>query len=133
MKLIIGAFHFVQTEEEYHFSDVTASDWYAPWILTAAQNGIALGSGDCFEPNAEITRQDMAVMLYRVAQKKLIALDFARESVFADSSEISPYAQKAVFALADAGIISGMQENLFQPHAPATRAQAAKIIYEMIK
>ena len=51
---------------------------------------------------------------------------------FNDYEEIAQYAKTAVSTLAGAGIINGMGDGSFEPNSPATRAQAAKIIYEVI-
>ena len=51
------------------FSDVDAGAWYAPYVAWAAENDIVTGSGDKFNPNSRITRQDMAVIIDRYVEK----------------------------------------------------------------
>lgn len=133
VKLIVKAFRLEENGESVSFDDVSDSAWYAPDITIAAQNGIVTGTDGSFFPQQEITRQDMAVMLYRVAQKKMLSLEKNRDCRFSDEKQIAVYAEKAVKVLAEAGIVSGVSEHAFQPLESATRAQAAKMIYEMIK
>ncbi len=117
------------------FTDVKAGDWYFTAAQWAHKLGIATGYDGKFDPDAAITRQDMAVMISRYADK---AANYTlRKSVgavtFTDSSEISPYAAGAVTAMQQAGLISGNGDGSFAPKANATRAQAAKIIALLIR
>ena len=70
-------------------------------------------------------------MLYRAASVVRIALTEKTDISFADKTEISGYASDAVQTMAKAGIINGSDGN-FMPKAYATRAQAAKMIYEIL-
>ena len=116
------------------FSDVNPGDWYAPAVAWAVERGITAGSGaDTFSPDAEITRQDMAVMLHRYVQKtaktELPQKNAAR--VFTDEAYIAAYAKDAVSAMQTAGVINGMTDGdafRFAPTAEAARAQAASMI-----
>ncbi len=112
------------------FNDVSENDWFYPYAAAAQSSGIANGnSSGNFDGNANITRQDMAVMIYR-AKKDLS--DNANDFEASDADEISEYARDAVKALYSAGIINGMGDGSFGPKMFATRAQAIKIIYEML-
>lgn len=115
------------------FTDVKASEWYAPAVNWAAERGIAAGSNGKFSPNAKITRQDMAVMLQRymenVYSRKTEATIAKIE--FTDETMIAAYAKDAVTAMQTRGIISGIADGSgyrFEPTASATRAQAAVMI-----
>ena len=79
-----------------------------------------------------MSRQDMAVVIYRTAEKLGLKISGEAES-FADSSDISDYAKDAVKALTAKGIINGMGDGTFAPKATVTRAQAAKVIYGLIE
>lgn len=105
------------------FSDVTAEDWYYEAIYEVQRAGIIQGYDGKFEPNAEITRQDMCVMIYR-------ALNLTDESVpqFADADSIAVYARDAVGVLAEMGIVQGTDTGNFAPNDTATRAESAAII-----
>lgn len=134
VKLIIHAFHFKLPETGCTYADVSADAWYAPYVAAAQQAGFVQGTDqNLFEPEKEITRQDMAVMLFRVLEIKLISLPLGTETVLKDADTISDYAKAAVENLSGAGVINGTEGGNFEPLSPASRAQAVKMIYEMIK
>ena len=111
------------------FSDVPADAWYAPYVNWAAANHIVSGtSAATFDPNATISRQDMAVMLYNYAQRYDVTLNEQTVTPFTDESTIADYALSAVQALHRAGVISGMPDGSFQPYATATREQACTVL-----
>ena len=111
------------------FSDVPADAWYAPYVNWAAANRIVSGtSATTFDPNATISRQDMAVMLYNYAQRYDVTLNEQTVTPFTDESAIAGYALPAVQALHSAGVISGMPDGSFQPYATATREQACTVL-----
>ena len=111
------------------FSDVPADAWYAPYVNWAAANHIVSGtSATTFDPNATISRQDMAVMLYNYAQRYDVTLNEQAVTPFTDESAIADYALSAVQALHRAGVISGMPDGSFQPYATATREQACTML-----
>ena len=95
--------------------------------------GIVGGIGDgLFGTGRNITRQDMAVMIYKALTAKGVGLE-AGALAFSDSAAVSDYAKDAVAALANAEIINGQGDNTFNPNGEATRAEAASIIYGMYK
>ena len=107
------------------FDDVQTGSWYAPYVNWAAASGIVSGtSATTFDPAAEISRQDMAVMLYNYAQQAGVQLDQTTVTPFTDEGSIAAYALPAVQALHSAGVISGMPDGSFQPQATTTREQA---------
>ena len=100
----------------------------------AKRYGITGGvSATQFAPQENISRQDMAVMLYRAASAKLIPLTDKNQPDFTDWEAVAEYARTAVQTLSGAGIINGTETGEFLPQATATRAQAAKMIYEILK
>lgn len=111
--------------EDNSFSDVTADAWYAGAVGAAKREGIILGDGSgAFNPGGEVTREDLCVMICRAFK-----IDADGKAEFADSDEICEYARKSVYALCEKGAVSGRENNIFDPHAACTRAEAAKIIY----
>ena len=110
------------------FEDVSSEQWYAGYINTAVEKGIVNGVSDTqFGVGKEITREDMAVMLYRAFGKDAFESGI-NDVVFADESEISDYAKEAVEAMAKSGIITGKDGGTFDPKASASRAEAATVI-----
>lgn len=115
------------------FSDVGSGSWYLAYVNWAAEQGIADGRGNHqFVPDANITREEMAVMLQRylvnIANKNGMDLPLAGSGkTFADSGKISSWAQKAVDVMVRAGIIDGYENNTFRPANAASRAETAKM------
>ena len=69
-----------------------------------------------------------------MASVKSFGKNFTAETaVFADDAEIAGWAKIAVYELKNAGVIGGVGENKFAPAGTCTRAQAAQIIYQLIK
>jgi hypothetical protein len=116
------------------FKDVSTGDWYFAAVQWASENGIVLGSNGNFNPNDNITRQDLAVILTRYAENIGYKLpETNAPATFSDSAEIAPYAAAAVKAVQTAGIITGYTDGCFNPHDFASRAEAAKMIAVFIK
>jgi arabinogalactan endo-1,4-beta-galactosidase len=125
----------LEATKEASFTDVDSSKWYAEAVASAFEAGIVSGrSADIFAPNAEITRQEMAIMIvsaYEVRTGK--AFTASSEATFADSAEISAWAQDAVNAAAELGFIQGRENNQFAPQDQANRAESAQIISLLLK
>ena len=112
------------------FADVSPDAWYAPCVAWAVENGVAVGVSDThFRPDAPITREQMAAMLYRFAVSAEQSLPTVEAPAdFSDADRISSWAAEAVSALQQAGLLDGMGDGRFSPDGPATRAQACKIL-----
>lgn len=117
------------------FADVSSSDWYAPYVAWANDKGIVTGIDvDTFAPNTSITREQMAVMILRLTDLLGYTLEEQVASVqFKDKAKVSSYAVEAVTKAQEAGIISGMSNNLFAPSKSATRGEAAKMLANLLK
>ncbi|MBP3361512.1 MAG: S-layer homology domain-containing protein [Clostridia bacterium] len=110
------------------FTDVS-QHWSNPYVAAAYENGIITGMTDeLFAPDSAITREQGAAVLYRAL--KLGSTNAADK--FADDDSISGYAVEAVYALRRKGIISGRENNKFEPKTTLTRAEAAKMICSII-
>lgn len=115
------------------FRDVDAGQYYAKAVAWAAENGIVTGTGaDTFEPDAEVTREQMAAILYRYA--KLNGVDVSKTADlkdFPDADKTSAYAKEALAWAVGSGLINGTLENgatLLDPTGSAARAQVAAIL-----
>ena len=129
VKMIIGAMGIPVDGKENVFSDVDDNMWYAPYVKTAYEKKIIQGIGDGrFGIGSNITRQDMAVIASNVS-----GLNGKPKKRFIDEAEISAYALDSVNALLAAGIINGDENFAFNPKNNSTRAEAAKIVYELYK
>ena len=118
------------------FSDVNAKNggWYIDAVAWAAANGVVNGVGNGkFDPEGKITREQMAAILFRYAQKK--GIDTSKRgdlSSFPDANKISGYAKEAVLWTVGEGIINGSDGKLL-PQGNATRAQVATILMRYIE
>ena len=112
---------------ESTFADVAANAWYADAVNWAAEKGYVSGVGDGkFAPDASVTREQMALILYRYAGSP-DASGMAQKE-FTDSSSVSAYAVDAIRWAVHEGLISGMENNTLAPQGTATRAQVAQIL-----
>ena len=132
LKMLLEAVGTEYANVENTFADVDNSAWYAKYVLNAKKIGIVNGVSDVeFGIGENITRQDMAVMISRTIEKFYIDVSFAVVDAFDDSDVISDYAKKSVNAMKSIGLIEGYN-NKFRPIDNLTRAEAAKVISELI-
>lgn len=131
--MLMRTFDLADAKAVATFGDVERNAWYYSAVASAQQLGIVNGKDDgSFGVYDKISRQDMAVMIYRAAKALNAELVQSAETVpFADRAEISDYASEAVTAIRQSGIINGMSESIFAPKASSTRAQAAAVIYRL--
>ena len=132
VKMLVMAADMYNADAKCELNDVDAGAWYYSYVASAYNSNMVYGTSEStFGIGEYITRQDMAVMCYRVA-KNTNRLNKVRDSVsFADESSISDYAKEAVNALYEAGGINGVGNNMFDPSGTATRAQAAVMIHNL--
>lgn len=114
------------------FSDVKQGEWYHVNIAIAQKLGIVNGKPDgSFGVRENITREDMAVMIYKAIQVKQLALASDEATEFKDKASIANYAKQAVEAIQGAGIIKGVGNDEFAPKKTANRDEAAVMIYNL--
>ncbi len=113
------------------FDDVGMGTYYADAVAWAASNGIVDGYGDgTFGPNNPITREQMALILFRYAQNEGYDVTGAADlSGYADASDISDCAVQAMQWANNAGLINGIDASTLAPKGSATRAEVACILY----
>ncbi len=133
VKMLVTVVGSHKADAKSNLVDVDGNHWASSYIATAQELGIVKGNADgTFGLGQKITRQDMAVMLYRTFQ--LLGIELPEgTNAFTDSSDIADYAKVAVSALEKQGIINGMGDGTFAPANNATRAQSAKVIYSMME
>ena len=114
----------------YHFSDVPEGQWYTDAIIGAAENNVVSGVGENqFAPEAEITREQMALMIYRYAKKCGVDVSGSGNlDKFADANEISDWALDAMKWANSVDLINGTSDTMLSPKHTATRAQVATIL-----
>ena len=133
VKIIVTAKKLPISENESVFTDSVKGKWYVPYLATAYENNIVMGYPDGrFGVGENITRQDLAVMLYRAFYGEGENSGYEDVS-YNDSDSIANYAKEAVHFLTKEKIFSGRGDNLFNPNDNATRAEAAKVIYMLCR
>lgn len=132
LAMLVRLFGFNAGADVKTFTDVSADDWFYDAVNAASSLGIAYGyENGAFDPNAVITREDMAVFAKRALDAAGIDPDHGITGVFSDDGDISDYAHDAVMYMSAIGAINGMGDGTFAPRATANRAQAAVIIYNL--
>lgn len=107
------------------FSDTAAGAWYAGAVQWAVSQGIAGGYGNgMFGPDDPITREQLAVMLWRYAGSPAAG----KELLFDDAGEISDFALEAMRWAVENGILDGYGDGRLDPKGLATRAQIAQML-----
>lgn len=112
------------------FNDVPTNTWYSDAVTWAADAGIVNGTDPgLFEPDVNITREQLATIIYRYAVAYGYDTSAAGSIIgYTDSAYISDWAQTALIWTIGAGIIDGKDNNKLDPTGNATRAEAAAII-----
>lgn len=116
------------------FSDVRSGSYYEKAVAWAAANGIVTGTGSTsFSPDAKVTREQLAAILYRYAQYKKLDTDAgAKLDSFSDAGNVSGYASEALSWAVSEGLINGASGRLM-PKGDATRAQVAAILHRFVE
>ncbi|MGN7454006.1 glycoside hydrolase family 66 protein [Paenibacillus pasadenensis] len=119
------------------FPDIPAGAWHADAVSSAVSAGLILGREDGrFDPDAAVSRQELAVMLDRTldylgGQKQAPAA--AASSSFSDRALIAAWAQAAVSRLEQAGLLLGDARGQFRPQAASTRAEIAAVLDRLLE
>lgn len=115
-----------------NFSDVQADAWYAEAVGWAASNKVVTGYADgTFRPNAAVTREQAAAILYRYAQSKGIDVSVGENTnilSYVDVQQASEYAIPALQWAVSAGVLNGKNGGRLAPTGTATRAEIAAIM-----
>ena len=112
------------------FADVADGQWYTNAVIWAAENGIVKGvNTTTFAPNDQITREQIATILFRYAKAEKVEGKLAD---FPDAEKVSDYAADAMAWAVEQGLINGISESdgktYLAPQETATRAQIAVIL-----
>lgn len=111
------------------FSDVNAEQYYYDAVGWAYENGIASGMGDEeFAPEECISRQQLAVILYRYDKMAGMEREKTTSPPFTDSKEIAQWAKEAVTYCAETGLLLGRPDGSFDPEESVTRAEMACVM-----
>ena len=135
--LVTAIYRFENEPEagEASFSDVPPGTWYTQAVAWASESGIVTGTDTGFAPNTELTRESLAVILYRYAEK--LGLDTAASGMtakeFTDSEDVSGWAADAMRWVVSNGIVTGKTGDVLDPNGTATRAEVATMLMRFVK
>ena len=119
------------------FTDVAADAWCSDAVAWANANGIVGGYGDGrFGPNAPITREQLAAILWRYARFKGYDVSIGEDTnilSYADAFAVSEYAIPAMQWACGAGVAGGYEDHTLRPQNTATRAQVAQMLMNFLK
>ena len=114
--------------EGYGFNDTAADAWYMPAILWAKQSGVVNGYEDgSFRPENPITREEFAVLLYRMSGSPAVEAGDAVKAC-KDFDQVSLFARDAMTWAVENQIIRGYLDSTVQPLNSITRAELATMI-----
>ncbi len=112
---------------EHPFADVAEGTWYTDAVIWAYNAEVVKGISDtAFAPGANITREQIATILYRYAGADAVAEDALAD--FTDADQVNDWAVEAMNWAVAVGLINGMDETTLAPQGNATRAQIATIL-----
>ena len=115
------------------FRDVDQSSYYAKAITWAARKGILEGYEDgTFRPDAPLTRQQLAAILFRYASWLGEAGDSRADlAAWPDGAAVEPYAREGMAWTVEVGLIQGRADGTLDPSGTATRAQTAVLLVRL--
>lgn len=128
-KLETGEIDNIETK----FIDVPTDEWYSKAVAWAVSKGLVSGVSDiCFAPDDDLTREQMAVIIYKYAKLKGCDTNKLSDlSQFDDTDSISDWALEALKWANGNGLINGVTNTILAPQETATRAQGAIVIMKL--
>ena len=125
------------TNKSIPFADIDMQGYYASAVIWAKQNNIVNGTTETtFEPNANITREQIAAITHRYAQYKGYDVSVGENTnilSYDDFNQISEYAIPSIQYASGSGLIKGKSESTVNPKDYATRAECAAILHRFIE
>lgn len=116
--------------EEAEFADVEEGSWYSTAVAWACRNGLTTGVTDTiYAPDADMTREQLAVMLYRYADALHMTETREQETLesYSDGGDVSSWAEEAMTWAVSAGLLKGT-DGMLRPSDGCTRAELAVLI-----
>lgn len=140
--IVLTSGRYKPNEETYAsaFADVAQTAWEYPYVSAAYKFGFIKGRSETiFDPNSNITRADLCLIVYRYitsinSEFKVKTNTDGTTVTFSDMASVPEYAKEAVNALYSNNVatLRDTANNKFEPNLPATRAECAYIVYNAI-
>ncbi|MFC6333508.1 S-layer homology domain-containing protein [Paenibacillus septentrionalis] len=131
--LLVRALGLTNAASVVPFEDVQAGQWFAEEVAIAYEAGLITGVSETkFDPNAKITREEMAALLVRAYEYQNSVITATGSADFMDSSSISSWAVEEVNKAVSAGLLQGKGNGIFDPASDANRAETAQAILNLI-
>lgn len=133
LTMLVKGFGLIDESAESSFEDVNKSAWYYKTVSSAYVKGIVKGKSlYSFDPDSQITRAEMAVMMNNLIKVAGLKCEVVNEEIsYLDASAIPDYAKDAVNFITKIGIMQGHPGSRFNPNLKATRAEAAVVVYNL--
>ncbi|WEK55042.1 MAG: Ig-like domain-containing protein [Candidatus Cohnella colombiensis] len=134
--MLVRALGLKTTSTSTQFSDVNVTAWYAQDVVAALEAGLVTGkSANKFAPNAQITREEMAILLVRAYTLVKGAKTSAGDNLanLKDQLQVSGWAKADVNLAIELGLMKGQSATVFAPLSNAVRVETAQAIYNLMK
>lgn len=112
------------------FADVQKGSWYEDAVRWGVETGVVKGTDYGFEPESPVTRETLAVMLYRAAGSPAVVDELPRR--FTDNDQVSDWAQAGMIWAVQTGIINGRDGERLAPKDVASRAEVAAMLQRYV-
>lgn len=122
-----------KASESAGFPDVEEGSWYADGVNWAYSAGLVTGDGVGFAPHRAVTRQELAVMLYRLAKEDIKAAKTADLTAFEDGNTVADWASDAMTWAVGTGLLQGKTGSVLDPAGVATRGEVATMFERLVR
>ena len=112
------------------FADVQSGSYYEQAVAWGVATGVVKGTDNGFEPNSPVTRETLAVLLYRAAGSPAVVDELPRR--FVDGAQVADWAQEAMIWCVQNDIIKGYPDNTLGAKNVATRAEVATMLQRFV-
>lgn len=132
--MIVRALGYDQPQGASRFTDVAAGAYYAGFVSKAAELDLIQGDGTRFRPQDKISREEAIVILVRAYERmsKTAVSPSAGARPFADMDQAASWSAASIGKGQALGLIGGKSGNRFDPKGPLTRAEIAKMVYQLL-
>ncbi|MFC3802353.1 S-layer homology domain-containing protein [Cohnella sp. GCM10012308] len=132
--MIVRALGYGEPQGTSAFTDVASGAYYAGYVSKAAELGLIQGDGARFRPQDKISREEAVVILVRAYENasKTTVTPSAGAQPFADLDQAASWSAASIGKGQVLGLVSGKSGNLFDPKGRLTRAEIAKMVYQLL-